>query len=135
MMTERERVLSVLRGTPPDRVPWLGDLAYWIPYALKSGVIDSSYAGDGLYRLHRDLGLGFYLQGYFPFEGEAENVDVVRTVTGAGISDDSGKHQLRGGGEKAVPQIHGAVPEKMVPRHQGGGKGFRGKQSLNLKCL
>jgi hypothetical protein len=86
MMTERERVLSVLRGTPPDRVPWLGDLAYWIPYALKSGIIDSSYAGDGLYRLHRDLGLGFYLQGYFPFEGEAENVDVVRTVTGATIT-------------------------------------------------
>lgn len=86
MMTERERVLTLLKGKKPDRVPWLGDLAYWVPYALKNGVIDAAYDGDGLYRLHRDLGLGFYLQGYFPFAGEAENVDVTREVDGNTIT-------------------------------------------------
>lgn len=85
-MTERQRVLTLMRGGKPDRVPWLGDLAYWIPYALQNGVIDASYANDGIYRLHRDLGLGFYLQGYFPFTGETENVDVKRTVEGETIT-------------------------------------------------
>ncbi len=85
-MTERQRVLTLLQKKAPDRVPWLGDLAYWIPYALKNGVIDSAYAGDGIYRLHRDLGVGFYLQGYFPFAGESENVDVTRTVNGVTIT-------------------------------------------------
>lgn len=85
-MTERQRVLTLLGGGKPDLVPWLGDLAYWIPYALKNGVIDSGYADEGIYRLHRDLGLGFYLQGYFPFAGESENVDVRRTVEGTTIT-------------------------------------------------
>jgi hypothetical protein len=75
-MTERQRVLNLINGASPDQVPWLGDLAYWIPYALKNGIIDSSYEGEGIYRLHRDLGLGFYLQGYFPYQGESEHVDV-----------------------------------------------------------
>jgi len=35
--------------------------------ALENGLIDAKYAGDGLYALHRDLGVGFYLQGYMPF--------------------------------------------------------------------
>lgn len=81
-MTERERLFTLLDGRKPDRVPWLGDLAYWVPYALDKGVIDQSYEGDGLFRLHRDLGLGFYLQGYFPFTEEAENVDFSREVRG-----------------------------------------------------
>lgn len=75
-MTERERVLAVLRSEKPDRVPWLGDLSYWMPYAFEKGVIGSEYAGDGVYKLHRDLGLGFYLQGYFPFKEAYDGVDV-----------------------------------------------------------
>lgn len=85
-MTERERLLTLLSGKTPDQVPWLGDLSYWVPYALGKGVIDQAYGGDGLFRLHRDLGVGFYLQGYFPFEEEAENVDVSREVNGNRIT-------------------------------------------------
>lgn len=81
-MTERERVMTLLNGGTPDQVPWLGDLAYWYPYALQNKVIDKSYEGDGIFKLHRDLGLGFYLQGFFPFQEEAENVDVTREVNG-----------------------------------------------------
>ena len=81
-MTERERVLTLLGGGKPDQVPWLGDLAYWIPYALDQKVIASDYQGDGLFQLHRDLGVGFYLQGYFPFREEIAGVDIQREVSG-----------------------------------------------------
>ncbi|MBR0462803.1 MAG: hypothetical protein IJJ23_00230 [Clostridia bacterium] len=66
-MTKRERVLTLLKGEKPDRLPWFADLAYWYPYALDQGVIGPEYRGDGLFQLHRDLGVGFYLQGYHPF--------------------------------------------------------------------
>lgn len=81
-MTERERVLTLLSGQKPDRVPWLGDLAYWYPYALQNNVIDRKYEGDGLFQLHRDLGLGFYLQGYHPFREELQEGEVIRKVDG-----------------------------------------------------
>lgn len=81
-MTERERVLAILNGKKPDQVPWMGDLSYWTPYAHDKGVIDPAYQGDGVYQLHRDLGVGFYLQGYFPFRQESEQVDVSRRVEG-----------------------------------------------------
>lgn len=84
-MTERERVLKLLRGEQPDRVPWFGDLDYWIPYAKAEGIVDQYADGEGLYQLHRDLGVGFYLQGYFPFVGEAENVDITRTEEGDSV--------------------------------------------------
>ena len=81
-MTERERLLTLLSGGQPDQVPWFGDLAYWIPYALDKGVISSDYAEDGLFQLHRDLGVGFYLQGYFPFREEAADTDIHREAKG-----------------------------------------------------
>lgn len=81
-MTERERVLTLLAGGKPDQVPWFGDLAYWVPYALQNNVVDAKYAGDGLYQLHRELGVGFYLQGYFPFSEATKNVEVRVTRRG-----------------------------------------------------
>ncbi len=85
-MKERERVLTLLSGGKPDQVPWFGDLAYWIPYAEENHVIGEEYKGDGLFRLHRDLGVGFYLQGYEPFAGVAENVDVERRAEGETVT-------------------------------------------------
>ena len=78
-MGERARLLALLAGGAPDRVPWYGDLSYWIPAALESGALGREYAGDGVYALHRDLGVGFYLQGYFPF----------RAVSGDGVEIES----------------------------------------------
>ena len=85
-MTERERILALLRGETPDQVPWFGDLAYWVPYAHDKEVIDDAYKGDGLFQLHRDLGVGFYLQGYAPYTEETEDVDIRREVNGNRIT-------------------------------------------------
>ena len=72
-MTERERVLSILQRKQPDQLPWCADLAYWT-YGLE---VDETYPEEyrntwydnGLQKLHRDLGIGFYLQGFEPFTG------------------------------------------------------------------
>jgi hypothetical protein len=66
-MNNRERVMSILRGSVPDRVPWFGDLDYWYSAAIKKGELPQKYLADGYFSLNRDLGVGFYLQGFYPF--------------------------------------------------------------------
>ena len=68
-MTERERVLTLLRGGRPDRVPWFGDLDYWATALISRGLRPAGFKeSDAYIEWHRDLGVGFYLQGCFPFK-------------------------------------------------------------------
>ena len=68
-MNHRQRILSLLEGKTPDRVPWLGDLAYWSHAMEKRGEVPAGFQkSEAYYAFHRDLGVGFYLQGYWPFE-------------------------------------------------------------------
>lgn len=86
MQTLRNRILSVLKGKSPDRLPWYGDLSYWHFAMLKKGNLDKRYKGfKGILNLHKDLKVGFYLQGYYPFMPEYKNCEVAevkRTVGG-----------------------------------------------------
>jgi hypothetical protein len=54
----------------------LGDLDYWITGLESQNNLPARYQGDGLFRLHRDLGVGFYLQGYFPFRSTCEGLKI-----------------------------------------------------------
>jgi len=67
-MNNRERILALLKGQQPDRVPWFGDLDYWISSQTSRKTLPARYAGDGYFQLNRDLGVGFYLQGFCPFK-------------------------------------------------------------------
>ncbi len=80
-MTERERILTLLSGKQPDRVPWFGDLSYWTPYLRATGNMSARYGSED-YTLHRDLGVGFYLQGYFPFKEVRKNCTEEETRRG-----------------------------------------------------
>jgi len=74
MMTERERVLTLLAGGRPDRVPWFGDLDYWATSLIGRGLKPAGFKeSDAYIEWHRDLRVGFYLQGYFPFKTIIEN--------------------------------------------------------------
>ncbi len=75
-MNLRQRVLAVLAGKKPDYVPWLGDLAYWVDAMSEQGKLSEKYQGHGIFQLHRDLGVGFYLQGYFPYQTIHEGVQI-----------------------------------------------------------
>jgi uroporphyrinogen-III decarboxylase len=67
-MTPRERILTLLSGRRPDRVPWFGDLDYWATALIAQGKRPADFKGSPEYiEWHRSLGVGFYLQGYFPF--------------------------------------------------------------------
>ncbi len=76
-MTARERVLAILNGNMPDCVPWLGDLDYWATALVGRGQKPQGFQKSPAYiDWHRDLGVGFYLQGYFPFKTIVENCEV-----------------------------------------------------------
>ncbi|MBN2557970.1 MAG: hypothetical protein JXB33_04350 [Clostridia bacterium] len=98
-MTNRERILAILKREKPDCVPWFGDLAYWLDYLQKDNKLPEKYMkkstardsvtneglastlmGEGLQKLHKDLDVGFYLQGYFPFKIKYEGVKVTETI-------------------------------------------------------
>lgn len=85
-MTERERILSILRREQPDQLPWCADLAYWVDALKTDGVYPERYRdtdGDnGLQKLHRDLGAGFYLQGYEPFQAKRKDTELVEKQDG-----------------------------------------------------
>ncbi len=83
-MNERERILSLLSGKQPDRVPWFGDLSYWTIYLRASGNMPVRYGKED-YALHRDLGVGFYLQGYFPFKEVRKNYIEEETCRGNSV--------------------------------------------------
>jgi hypothetical protein len=53
MMTERERVLTLLAGGRGEKPPGFKESDAYIAW-------------------HRELGVGFYLQGYFPFRAVVE---------------------------------------------------------------
>jgi len=76
-MSPRERVLAVLNGQKPDRVPWFGDLDYWVTALIERGEKPKDFRrSDAYIDWHRDLGVGFYLQGYFPFRAITERCRV-----------------------------------------------------------
>jgi uroporphyrinogen-III decarboxylase len=76
-MTERERVLTLLSGGCPDRVPWFGDLDYWAGSLIGRSLRPPDFkTSDAYLDWHRELGVGFYLQGYFPFQTIIENCEV-----------------------------------------------------------
>lgn len=76
-MTHRERLYFVLQGRKPDQVPWFGDLDYWATSLVKKGIKPETFIRSEKYiEWHRELGVGFYLQGYFPFKEIYENCKV-----------------------------------------------------------
>lgn len=66
-MTNRQRVLTLLSGGTPDRLPWFSDNDYWYSAAVRKGELPGKYEGDGYFRFSEDNGCGFYLQGFEPF--------------------------------------------------------------------
>ncbi|MBM3189602.1 MAG: hypothetical protein FJZ90_12865, partial [Chloroflexi bacterium] len=78
-MNDRERILTMLSGGVPDRVPWFGDLAYWAAAMEHRGLVPKNWQlTEDYYRFHRELGVGFYLQGYWAFR-EIQDSSVVVT--------------------------------------------------------
>lgn len=68
-MTPRQRIQKIFQREKPDLVPWFGDLDYWATALIKDGKMPAAFKQSADYiHWHRDLRVGFYLQGYFPFK-------------------------------------------------------------------
>jgi len=77
-MTPRERILHILKGEQPDQVPWCGDLDYWANSLIKRGLKPQGFIqSDDYIQWHRDLDVGFYLQGDFPFKQILDKCEVI----------------------------------------------------------
>lgn len=77
MISPRERILKILRGEKPDQVPWFGDLAYWAYARIRRGEVpENFYTSPAYYDWHRELKVGFYLQGYEPYRPVYDGVKV-----------------------------------------------------------
>jgi hypothetical protein len=63
-MTERERLLKVLKRETPDRVPWFADLGHW--YRAEGGepwnLYTKSNCEKGICDLHREVKAGWYVE-------------------------------------------------------------------------
>ncbi|MFA5292309.1 MAG: hypothetical protein WC496_04655 [Phycisphaerae bacterium] len=69
--------MAILAGKRPDIVPWFGDLDYWASALIGRGEKPADFKQSQAYiDWHRRLGVGFYLQGYFPFKTIIENCKV-----------------------------------------------------------
>ena len=76
-MNPRTRLLAILGGQKPEHVPWFGDLDYWATALIGRGEKPVDFKlSDAYIEWHRELGVGFYLQGYFPFKTIIENCGV-----------------------------------------------------------
>lgn len=79
-MNDRQRVLTLLSGGVPDRVPWFGDLAYWASAKEQRGEVPQDWQRtESYYQFHRQLGVGFYLQGYWAFREVTDPSVVIET--------------------------------------------------------
>jgi len=77
-MTHRERLINILEGKQPDCLPWYGDLDYWANSLIKRGLKPKDFIqSDEYIPWHKDLNVGFYLQGYFPYKPFIEGCEVV----------------------------------------------------------
>ena len=76
-MTPRQRMITILKGNKPDQVPWCGDLDYWANSLITRGLKPKEFIKSADYiQWHRELGVGFYLQGYFPYKQIYEKCEV-----------------------------------------------------------
>lgn len=58
-------------------MPWCGDLDYWANSLIRRGLKPEGFiSSDDYIHWHRKLGVGFYLQGYFPYRQIISNCEV-----------------------------------------------------------
>jgi len=86
-MNHRERILCLLSGGVPDQVPWFGDLAYYANSLQDLGKRPRNWQRtEDYYQYHRQLGMGFYLQGYWAFGAVYDAGIEVSTESKGGVT-------------------------------------------------
>lgn len=74
-MTNRERILAIIDGKRPDRIPWIPRLQLWYNFHKSSGTLPDKYRDWGLRDIERDLGMGTPARDAVVFSAKTENVE------------------------------------------------------------
>lgn len=77
-MTNRERLLSIMSGKPPDRIPWIPRLLLWYNAHKKAGTLPERYRDWSLRDIERDLGMGTPARDGHVFHAEQHGVEVLQ---------------------------------------------------------
>ena len=75
-MTNRERLLAILSGQSPDRIPWIPRLQLWYDARIVQGNLPERWEGWDLRDIERDLGLGAPARDCRVYRTELRGVDV-----------------------------------------------------------
>jgi hypothetical protein len=81
-VTDRERLLAVMSGVRPDRIPWIPRLLLWYNAHKKAGTLPERYRGRSLRDIERDLGLGTPARTGRVFRSELRHVEVQECQVG-----------------------------------------------------
>ncbi len=76
MMTNRERMLAIMAGKSPDRIPWIPRLLLWWLAHKNAGTLPEKYEGWRLRDIERDLGMGTAARDGKIFTTRCKNVDI-----------------------------------------------------------
>jgi len=74
-MTNRERMLAIIEGRRPDRIPWTPRLRLWYNFHKNAGTLPGKYRGWELRDIERDLGMGTPARDARVFSARMENVE------------------------------------------------------------
>lgn len=75
-MTDRERLLAIMAGDSPDRIPWIPRLQIWHEAQKRRGTLPEKYQGWSLREIEHDLGLGTPARDGRVYRTEVRNVEV-----------------------------------------------------------
>ncbi|HUT18470.1 MAG TPA: uroporphyrinogen decarboxylase family protein [Anaerolineae bacterium] len=75
-MTDRERLLAIMAGERPDRIPWIPRLTIWYAAHAQRGTLPAKYEGWALREIERDLGMGNPARDGRIFRTELREVEV-----------------------------------------------------------
>ncbi len=75
-MTNRERILAVLEGRMPDRIPWVPRLRIWYEAHRRAGTLPPAYRGCSLREVERDVFGGTAAREGVIFRMELTGVEV-----------------------------------------------------------
>ncbi len=84
-MTDRQRLLAIMAGNPPDRIPWIPRLAIWHQAQIRRGTLPERYRGMALREIERSLGMGTPAREGRVFRTEIHDVEVVREREGQDV--------------------------------------------------
>ena len=81
-MTNRERILAIMEGSPPDRIPWIPRLDIWYEANRLAGTLPAEYQESTLREVERDVFGGTAARDGFVYRTEIRDVEIRRQRVG-----------------------------------------------------